>query len=177
MRKLLFLDLETTGLKPNLCSVLEVAALVVDSGSFRTLDSYEAVVFYPAIKILPEMDDWCIRTHQDSGLLDDVDRSPLTALQVDENLSYFIGKHFKTKTELCGNSVHFDLYFLNYHMPRSAALLSHRVRDVSGMARTLREVCGADLPFPPGQAQHRARPDVLWSVDQMRLIKEYISAG
>lgn len=173
VKHLLFLDLETTGLNPKFCSILEVAAVVVDSDTLRVMDTYQAVVFQPNDKIMAEMDDWCTNTHTASGLVDEVGRSPFTVQQVDEALHHFTRKHFPNgKVSLAGNSVHFDLGFINVHMPRTASILSHQLVDVSGMARTLRDVVGVDVPKPEGSAAHRATQDVAWSLEQLRLIKE-----
>lgn len=175
----LFLDLETSGLSPRFCSILEVAAAVV-TPDLQTLNAYEAVIFQDEKRIFAEMDEWCRRTHTQSGLLEEVNRSPFTLQQTDESLSEFIKRNFNVlakPVELAGNSVHFDLGFIKDHMPRTAALLSHRVQDVSGAARMARRFFGLDVPNAGSVVAHRAMADVRQSIEQLRLLREATRAG
>lgn len=173
--KVLFLDLETTGLLPQFCSILEVAAVVVDSQLVQH-DKYEAVIFYPYDRINAEMNQWCLDTHTASGLLQEVERSPFDLKSVDDRLHHFIQKNFPDgqKVELGGNSVHFDLAFIKQHMPRTAGLLSHQLQDVSGAARLFRRFCGIDVPKPKSDVTHRAMADVQHSIEQVRLMREFV---
>jgi oligoribonuclease len=174
--RVLFLDTETTGLSPQFCSILEVAAVVVDS-DLQEHGSYQAVIWHSHQKVTSEMDGWCYDTHSRSGLLDEVERSPLILTQVDNTLAEFVRKHFNVlvrPVELAGNSVHFDLGFLKHHMPRTAALLSHQVQDVSGAARMVKRFFCVDVPKPEGIVTHRAMPDVRHSIEQLRIMRGLI---
>ena len=64
--RLLWLDLEMTGLDPVNDRILEVAAIVTD-WDFNELGSYEAVVNQPD-SVLDGMDEWCTTQHGASGL-------------------------------------------------------------------------------------------------------------
>ena len=170
--KLLFLDLESTGLSPKLHDILEVVATVVDGDSLVEGPTFHQVVWQPA-DALAAMDSWCRDTHTKSGLVDEVVESKRTLEQVDEALAFFVRRNMEEdiKLQLAGNSVHFDLGFINEHMPRTAALLSHRIVDVSGMYRTLR-MLGVDVvQAGNGVVAHRAVPDVRHSIDQLHLIR------
>lgn len=172
-QKLLFLDLETTGLSPKYNDILEVYALVVDQ-DLEELDSFHAIT-YQDIGSLSAMDEWCTNTHTKSGLVAAVINSTTTLDEADERLALFVHKNFGAdKARLAGNSVHFDLSFMKEHMPRTVGLLSHQIADVSGMTRTLK-MLGVDVVTAgDGMAKHRAKDDVRQSVDQLHLIRSAV---
>ena len=66
LRKLLWIDLEMTGLDVEKEVVIEAAAIVTDV-ELRELDSYETVVRQPQ-RYLDAMDEWNTRHHGQSGL-------------------------------------------------------------------------------------------------------------
>ena len=66
-KKFLFwIDLEMTGLDETVDSILEAAVVITDM-NFEILEQYQRIVFQPAA-ILEKMNDWCKKTHGDSGL-------------------------------------------------------------------------------------------------------------
>jgi oligoribonuclease len=169
--KLLFLDVETTGLSPKYHDILELATTVVDGTTLEEGASFHKVVYQPVNRLAP-MDAWCRKTHTESGLLDEVVESTFNIKQLDEEMYFFVSHNFGTdKVELAGNSVHFDMSFIKEHMPRTAALLSHRIVDVSGMARALRRLGVPIVKAGSGVVAHRAQPDVRQSIDQLHLIR------
>jgi oligoribonuclease len=174
---LLFLDLETTGLSPKFHSILEIAATVVDGETLKEGPTFHSVVWQNPGAIAA-MDAGCSRTHTESGLVKAVEASTTTLTQADEHLSLFIKTcFFDYKPMLAGNSVHFDLSFVNEHMPRTAALLSYRIVDVSGMYRTLRMLGVNAVLAGDGIMSHRAQSDVRHSIDQLHLIKAAVTKG
>ena len=66
LRKLLWVDLEMTGLDVEKEVVIEAAAIVTDV-ELRELDSYETVVRQPQ-RYLDAMDEWNTKHHGQSGL-------------------------------------------------------------------------------------------------------------
>ncbi len=175
--KVLFLDLETTGLSPQFCSILEVAAVIVDS-DVQEGNIFERVIYQDVQKAVGEMDQYVQNMHSLSGLIDEVARSPFDLRQVDADLAHFIEQNFLTskKVELAGNSVHFDLAFIKQYMPRTAGLLSHQIQDVSGAMRMANRFFGLKVPKPAGLVAHRALSDVRHSIAQLRLIRERVSS-
>lgn len=171
--QVLFLDLETTNLNPTYSSILEVAAIVVDS-DLQQGATFERVIYHDIQHAVNEMDDFVRNMHSSSGLIDEVARSPFDLRQTDADLAQFISKHFTDgkKVELAGNSVHFDLAFIKHHMPRTAGLLSHQLQDVSGAARMANRFLGLSVPKPEGVIAHRAMADCQHSIKQLLLIRD-----
>ena len=68
--KLLWVDLEMTGLDPSQNVIIEVAVLITDF-DFKTLAKYEAVISQPEEKI-QNMNEWSTIQHAKSGLIDKI---------------------------------------------------------------------------------------------------------
>lgn len=162
---LIFLDLETTGLDPQHDLILEVYAEVQPVGAytFAPKELIDCSVACSKKDFDSRVDDYVRRMHTENGLaelcfrahehgynsLATVERTILAALPRVNSGDLFM---------LCGNSVHFDLSFIRLHMPGLAAMLSHRVLDVTTL-QLFAEMLGKPAPNT-GEAVHRARADV-----------------
>ena len=168
MKRLLWVDLEMTGLDENIDTILEVAAVVTDL-DFKTLEEYHRVVFQPA-EVLEKMNDWCKKTHGESGLTKAVPGgTPLAT--VEKELIQLLERHFgaKDRAVLCGNSVGNDKRFIDRYLPETAKRLHYRIVDVSSFKEIFRECYKVN--FPKGNA-HRAVDDIHESI---RELQHYLS--
>jgi oligoribonuclease len=78
------------------------------------------------------MDEWCTKTHYESGLTKKVLESTTTIQQAQNILISFLTKHtIKNQCNLAGNSVHVDRQFLSVYMPSVIDWLHYRIVDVS----------------------------------------------
>lgn len=155
--KLLFFDLETTGLEIEGGAILEVAAAVVDS-DLTVLDTYWNVVKHDVLKL--NLNKWAQCMHTKSGLLRDVERAWKDLKTVEEELIQFVTDNFPEghKIILCGNSIHFDRAWIKKYLPRFESLLHYRMIDVSGLCEALKVVKGVEIPRM--QTKHRGMYDV-----------------
>lgn len=163
MKRLLWVDLEMTGLDENVDTILEVAAVVTDL-EFKTLEEYHRVVFQPQ-EVLETMNDWCKKTHGESGLTAAVPNgTPLAT--VEKELIALLEKHFgnKDRAVLCGNSVGNDKRFIDRYLPEAAKRLHYRIIDVSSFKEVFRE--RFKINFPKGNA-HRALDDIHESIREL----------
>jgi oligoribonuclease len=129
--KLLWLDLEMTGLDVTKEVIIEVAALVTDL-NFQVLDQYEAVVQQPQ-SYLDAMDDWNKKHHGESGLTAKVPKGT-PPLQVETELLALIKKHWTTPKDrpvLAGNSISQDRLFIAKYFSTLESALHYRMLDVS----------------------------------------------
>jgi oligoribonuclease len=169
---LLWIDLETTGLDPAGDHIVEVAWMTsYDDLTARShVNSYVIDLSPVARKQLME-NPFVLDMHKTSGLLDDLDAVPGNVFRIEDVEDQIIAA-LKRETlpderiSVAGFSVHFDLAFINEHMPRLAEILSHRIYDVSTLRTFFREL-GIEA-VDNNERKHRAANDVLESYDVAR---------
>jgi len=162
-KPLLWIDLEMTGLDEQIDSILELAAVITDT-ELKPLEEYHRVVFQPD-EVLKNMNDWCKKTHGDSGLTAAVPKgAPLATVETE--LLEILGRHFATSDRivLAGNSIGNDRRFIDRYMPELAKRLHYRVIDVSSFKEVFRE--RFKIHFPKGNA-HRAVDDIHESIREL----------
>jgi len=183
--KLIWMDLETTGLDPHSNTILEVAVSVAEfERPFDAMPAYEAVAEIAAMDGptrmiyadgLFKLDPFVFDMHTKNGLLVDCARSSLTLAQIEDDLLDIVPE-VEDKEErpiLAGSTIHFDLGFVRAHWPRLAARLSHRCYDVSAIKLFARSM--GMTKQPKGEA-HRARQDVEESIAHGRECAEWLKS-
>jgi oligoribonuclease len=174
MPKLIWLDLETTGLDPGKCVMLECAAMEADlSDPFNAKLIHQSVLwFHP--DVVKTQDKFIIDMHTKNGLWKDCanEELALDAFEVQDELLKFIPT-IEDKDErpiLAGSSIHFDHSFIKVWMPKLDKRLSHRHYDVSALKL---ECQSMGMPkFPKGEA-HRAHADILESIAHAKACREW----
>ena len=78
--KLVWIDLEMTGLDADADVILEIATLVTDSALRIVAEGPELAIHHDA-SVLADMDDWNVRHHTASGLLERVRRSEVSVVE------------------------------------------------------------------------------------------------
>ncbi len=172
MKNFFWVDLEMTGLDENVDQILEVAVVVTDS-ELKPLEQYHRIVFQPP-EVLESMNDWCKKTHGESGLTKAVATgTPLAT--VEKDLLDLTERHFgggrKERIVLCGNSVGNDRRFIDKYMPELAKRLHYRLIDVSSFKEIYRERYG--LSFQK-QNSHRAVDDILESIKELEFYLSFV---
>ncbi len=169
--KLLWLDLEMTGLDPRGDCILEIAAEVTDF-NFKTLASYEAVIRQPQEK-LDLMNDWCKQQHAASGLLDRIAREGRPEKEIVHELIGFIRAQFDDEPAvLAGNSIHNDRNFIKHWWPEVDVLLHYRMLDVSSIKVLMQSKYG--VVFNKREV-HRAFDDVQASIAELQHYLEWFN--
>lgn len=166
--KLLWMDLEMTGLDHNSDVILEVCAEVTDF-EFKTLASFEAVISQPEQK-LEKMDDWCQKQHSASGLLDRIRNEGREEKEVIHQLLGFIKAEFGDEPAvLAGNSIHNDRAFIKVWWPEVDAVLHYRMLDVSSFKILMQSKYG--IGFQKKEV-HRAFDDIQASIAELQYYLE-----
>ena len=131
--KLLWVDLEMTGLDPAKDLILEVAAEITDF-DFKTLESYEARIQQKQELVAARMQKniwWKDFPENRDEFLAKLDHGqPLK--EVEQDLIELVSKHFGTELAvLAGNSIYNDRMFIKHWWPTLDLKLHYRMLDVS----------------------------------------------
>jgi len=170
-KPLFWVDLEMTGLDEKVDTILEVAIVITDA-EFKTLEEYHRIVYQPQ-EVLDKMNDWCKRTHGESGLTAAVPNgTPLAT--VEKEILELLNRHYKPndRTVLVGNSVGNDRRFIDAYLPEVAKRLHYRLIDVSSFKEIFREKYG--LQFAKGN-KHRAIDDIHESIRELSFYLSYVN--
>lgn len=162
--KLLWVDLEMTGLDAQNDVILEVAAEVTDF-NFTTVASYEAVIFQND-DALDQANEWAKEQHAKSGLTERVRTQGRPESQVVTEFVDFINEQFNGEPAiLAGNSIHNDRLFIRRWWPEVEALLHYRMLDVSAWKVLMQPKYGAMFEK---KEVHRAFDDIQASIAELQ---------
>ena len=177
-RKLLWLDIETTGLVPHDGRILEVG-MIVTNANLEPIDRLSVVISrsVPIDRVRSLCDTYVLDMHTKSGLFDAVAQSTVDEDEAEELLISFVNKYFtdpKNKPELHGNTVHFDKKWLELWMPDLSALFNYRIVDVSTIKIMMRNYQPALLArmqdtlkmMSGSSVAHRALDDLRYSIKE-----------
>jgi oligoribonuclease len=167
--KLLWVDLEMTGLDASKDVIIEVAAEITDF-NFKTLANYEALVLQPEEK-LTGMNEWAQAQHDGSGLTDRVRREGKPEKEVVHELVGFIQAQFGDEPAvLAGNSIHNDRLFIRQWWPEVEARLHYRMLDVSAWKVFMQGAYGVQFEK---KETHRAFDDIQASIAELQHYLEW----
>jgi oligoribonuclease (3'-5' exoribonuclease) len=181
----LFLDLETTGLDPNVDCILEIAYILVDE-EYEPLTEQRSYIVEPenwgkSFALLRSAKRVVIDMHQASGLTADLldDSQPTATLDVIyKDIDYLIHEYATDKVALAGFSTHFDKDFLVANdfkglFTGEPPIISHKILDLSAVDMLLADA-GVKILRPNNVRPHRALDDVFQSLDHARNLRDHI---
>jgi len=171
--RLIWLDLEMTGLNPDINTILEIATLVTDA-ELNTIAEGPVIAIHHPDEILDNMDEWNTRQHGQSGLIARAKASDYTLAKAEQETITFLSEHVeKGVSPMCGNSICTDRRFLYRHMPALEAYFHYRHIDVS----TLKELAKRWYPDIFSELQkeptHLAMDDIKDSIDELKFYREH----
>lgn len=161
-QKLLWIDLEMTGLDPKNQRIIEVGVIVTDY-DFTERARYEAVIHQPA-EVLDTAEDW--PKENMAELFATVSESKTDERQVIQELTQLIDTHFDGEPAvLAGNSIHQDRRFIRQWWPEVEAKLHYRMLDVSSFKIWIEAT--TEKAFEKTDA-HRALEDIEESIAELK---------
>ncbi len=171
--RLIWLDMEMSGLSPETDLILEVALVVTDA-ELNTVAEAPVLVVHQSDAVLNGMDAWNKGTHGKSGLIDKVKASKLGDAEVEALMLDFLQQHVAAgKSPMCGNSICQDRRFMARYMPKLEAYFHYRNLDVS----TLKELARRWQPqLADGfkkENKHEALADIYESINELKYYREH----
>ena len=134
--RLIWIDLEMTGLKTDTDHIIEIATIVTDR-NLNTLDEGPVLAIHQSDATLDAMDDWNRRQHSSSGLAARVRASTMTVGEAERQTVEFLRRWIEPGlSPMCGNSICQDRRFMAREMPDLERYFHYRNLDVS----TLKEL-------------------------------------
>ncbi|AMO89654.1 exonuclease family protein [Corynebacterium simulans] len=167
--RLVWIDLEMTGLDPKRHVIVEVAAIITD-GNLNVIGEGIDLVVHATEAELTEMDDFVTNMHANSGLDKEIRESTTTLREAEDAVLALIAEHCDPEhpAPLAGNSIATDRTFIRAYMPRLDEALHYRMIDVS----TIKELSRRWFPRayynqPDKGMAHRALQDIIESIREL----------
>lgn len=176
--KLLWADLEMTGLDPLNDRILEVAIIVTDF-DFNEIETYESVVHQERALVEERMKQspWYENNYGErkkvgtvydmakaSGLIDKIADGKLEQTVVKE-ITDLIERNFKGAAILAGNSIHQDRRFIRQWWPSVDDMLHYRMLDVTSFKIFMHGKYGNEFKK---NNEHKALEDIRGSIQELR---------
>lgn len=164
---LVWVDLEMTGLDPDVNCILQSAIAITDS-KLNILDSASTVIWQPDSE-LAKMGPFVAEMHTKTGLLARVRSSKSELRDAEKQLLEVVARWCPYPATLCGNSIWQDRRFLDKHMPGFAGFLHYRMVDVSAVKVLASRWYGDEALYQkPKSGEHDAVIDIKNSIDELK---------
>lgn len=174
--RLIWIDLEMSGLSPDTDRILELALVITD----RQLDivaQAPVLVVHQSDAILDGMDSWNKSTHARSGLVERVRTSTLDEARAQALMLEFLKEYIATGVSpMCGNSVCQDRRFLARYMPELEKYFHYRNLDVSTLKELAKRWKPEIMSGFQKQGKHEALADIHESIDELKYYRQHFLA-
>ena len=172
--RLIWIDLEMTGLDPATDSIIEIATLVTDAQLNVLAEGPELAIHHSRDR-LQEMDEWNRTTHARSGLWDRVVASDICLQEAESRTLAFLAPWVAAgKSPICGNSICQDRRFLVRLMPQLERYFHYRNVDVSTLKELARRWSPELLPGFNKAGVHTALSDIRESVKELTYYRQFM---
>lgn len=167
--KILWVDLEMTGLDADSDLILEVAAIATD-WEFNELATYEGIVKNDHMNLNERLQlnsvFWDANPESKEGLVTQ-NANGKDLVEIEDELLAFIDEHFEADTPvlLAGNSIHMDRRFIVSQWARLDARLHYRMLDVSAWKVVFEGKFKKKFAKPE---EHRALGDIRGSIMELK---------
>lgn len=174
--RLIWIDLEMTGLDPGADSILEIATIVTDR-DLNILAEGPSMAVRHELPVLEAMDEWNRGTHRKSGLWERVLASPHSLAEAEALTCEFLSGWVPAgRSPMCGNSICQDRRFLARLMPRLERWFHYRNLDVSTVKELARRWSPRVLEGVNKRGEHTALADARESIDELRHYRRHMGA-
>ena len=170
---LVWIDLEMTGLDPDVDQIIEIATIVTDS-ELNVLAEGPQLVIHQNKTTMDAMNEWCIEHHGQSGLTDRVLASKISCAQAEQETLTFLKEWVEPGiSPLCGNSIGQDRRFMVRYMPELNNLFHYRNIDVSSVKELGMRWAPEMVEQHKKKGAHLALDDIRESISELQHYKKH----
>ncbi len=175
-KKILWVDLEMTGLNPREDIILEVAAIVTD-WELREIATFEGIIKHDELIIREKMARSAVFWNENSeareGLLKQNNAGRSSDI-VERDILAFINEYCVAEPNvlLAGNSIHQDRKFIEHYWKQLDARLHYRMLDVSAWKVVFEGKYSKKFAKPE---KHRALDDIRGSIEELQYYLKKVS--
>ncbi len=163
--KLLWIDLEMTGLDPKKDKILEVAAIATDM-QLNEIARMTAVIKVDEKLMEKRMQgEFWEKNSEARAALFVQNETGEPVVTVEKKLLEFLDQYFGKEIYLAGNSIHQDRKFIEHEMPLLNARLHYRMLDVSAWKIYFENALNKKFVKPEA---HRALDDIEGSIGELK---------
>ena len=174
--RLIWIDLEMTGLVPDADRIIEIATVVTDA-DLVVIAEGPVIAVHQTDVMLDGMDDWNTRTHGGSGLVARVRASRCDETAAERATLEFLAAHVDAgRSPMCGNSVCQDRRFLARGMPALERYFHYRNLDVSTVKELARRWAPEVAAAVAKESRHSALADIHESIEELRYYRAKLLA-
>jgi oligoribonuclease len=171
-KNLIWIDLEMTGLNPQVDRIIEIALVVTDS-ELNILAEAPVFAIHQSDEQLAKMDAWNVKHHTASGLVQRVKDSTVTEAMAETALLEFLNKWVKKgASPMCGNTIWQDRRFLSCYMPQLEQYFHYRLLDVSTFKECAKRWEPAIYKGFKKQSKHQALLDIQESIEELQYYRK-----
>jgi len=172
--RLIWIDLEMTGLDTTSDSILEIATIVTDS-NLNELATGPVFAIRHEESVLQAMDSWNKFHHTGSGLWQRVLTEGVPMADAEQETLKFIKNWVgRNASPMCGNSICQDRRFMHRLMPDLEGWFHYRNLDVSTVKELVKRWAPRVLTGFVKQSKHEALSDIRESIDELRFYRQFL---
>lgn len=173
MQHLVWLDIETSGLHPTSCYILEIASVLTTADTLEEITRFEhvATLSVDVESVRSAADPVVQAMHDVNGLWASIGYDPAYGpTTLPERWAEWCQRHVPERTYLAGRSVHFDRNFIATDLSLSGkdfpSVFSHRHLDLTSL-----QIAFGWPKLRPKSDTHRAMADVREDIEWYRAFR------
>jgi len=171
--RLIWIDLEMTGLDPDSDRIIEIATVITEA-DLSIVAEGPVFAIHQSDEILAAMDHWNTEHHGASGLTERVRRSKIAEAEAETRTLEFLSAYIDGGVSpICGNSICQDRRFLARHMPKLERYFHYRNLDVSTLKELARRWHPAVEAGVSKESKHLAMSDIHDSIAELAHYREH----